>query len=51
MKRFLGAAFIAAFVAATGTARADENEAMAVIDKAIKAMGGEEKLAKAEMIS
>lgn len=51
MKRSLGAAFIAVFVAATGTARADEKEAMAVIDKAITAMGGQEKLAKAEMIS
>ena len=49
MKRFLGAALVAVFVAAGGTARADEQEARAVIDKAIKAMGGEEKLAKAEM--
>jgi hypothetical protein len=51
MKRFLGAALVAGFLAAGGTARADEQEAKAVIDKAIKAMGGEEKLAKAEVIS
>jgi hypothetical protein len=51
MKRFLGAALVAVFVASGGTARADEQEAKAVIDKAIKALGGEEKLAKAEVIS
>ena len=48
MKRFLGAALVAVFAVAGGSARADEQEAMAVIEKAIKAMGGEEKLGKAE---
>src|SRR5258707_12017180 len=44
MKRFLGAALVAVFAVAGGSARADEQEAKAVIDKAIKAAGGEEKL-------
>jgi len=43
MKRFLGAALVIGFAACQGTpARADEQEAMAVIDKAIKAAGSEE---------
>jgi len=50
MRRFLAAALVATFAVASGSARADEQEAKAVIDKAIKAMGGEEKLAKAETI-
>jgi hypothetical protein len=48
MKRFLGAALVAVLAVASGTARADEQEAKAVIGKAIKAMGGEEKLGKVE---
>ena len=50
MKRFLGAALVAA-VAACGTSRADEAAAKAVVDKAIKAMGGEEKLSKIKAFS
>src|SRR5262249_25429378 len=43
-----GAALAAAFATACGGVRADEQEARSVIDKAIKAVGGEEKLAKAD---
>jgi hypothetical protein len=46
MKRFLGAALVAMLV--SGQARADEQDAKAILDKAIKALGGEEKLRKAE---
>jgi hypothetical protein len=42
MKRFLGAVLVA--VLAVGPARADEKDAQAVLDKAIKALGGAEKL-------
>ncbi len=48
MTRFIGAALVAALVSSpAGTARAEEGgkDAKAVIAKAIKAMGGEEKLA------
>jgi hypothetical protein len=48
MGRFLGGTFIALFATACGTARADEKEARAVIDRAIKSMGGEGKLTKAD---
>jgi hypothetical protein len=52
MKRFLVAALVTGFVACQGPpARADEKEAMAVIDRAIKAVGGEEKLAKARVLT
>jgi hypothetical protein len=52
MKRFLVAALMAGFVACQGNlARADEKEAKAVIEKAIKAAGGEEKLAKARCLT
>jgi hypothetical protein len=50
MKRWLGAALVT-LLAACGTTRADEQEAKAVIDKAIKAMGGEEKLSKVKAFS
>jgi len=52
MKRSLGAllALILAGVPAQ-SARADEAEAKATLDKAIKAVGGDEKLGKAEAIS
>jgi hypothetical protein len=43
MRRLLGAALVAV-LAACGTAQADEQEAQAILDKAIKALGGEEKL-------
>ena len=48
MARFLSAILVALFVAGPAMARADEAEAKAkaVVDKAIKAAGGEEKLAK-----
>lgn len=49
MKRFLFAGLVAIVASASwaGAARADEAEAAVVIDKAIKALGGEAKLAKA----
>jgi hypothetical protein len=47
MKQFLGAALAAYIVVGLGgPARADDKEATAILDKAIKALGGEEKLAK-----
>jgi hypothetical protein len=52
MKRFLVAAFVIGFAACHGSpSRADEKEARAVVDKAIKAAGGEEKLAKARVLT
>ncbi len=53
MKRFLLAMFATALLPVFfgAAARADEAEVKAVLDKAIKAMGGEEKLAKAEKYS
>jgi hypothetical protein len=52
MKRFLGAALVTAVIACLGgPARADEKEAKAVIDKAIKAVGGEEVLGKAGVVT
>jgi hypothetical protein len=52
MKRVIGAviAFLLAAAPAT-TSRADDKDPNAVLDKAIKALGGEEKLKKAEAIS
>ncbi len=49
MKRFLGAALVGWCVAAVAPTQAGEPEARSIIDKAIKALGGEEKLAKAGM--
>jgi hypothetical protein len=47
MKRFLGAALAVSFVCVTGgLSRADDKDATPILDKAIKAMGGEEKLSK-----
>jgi hypothetical protein len=49
MKRFLGAVFVAALVSALGgPARADDKDVKAVLDKAVKALGGEDKLAAAK---
>jgi hypothetical protein len=49
MKRFLGAAGAMALLAVLASvARADEKEAKAILAKGIKALGGEEKLAKAK---
>jgi hypothetical protein len=52
MKRFLGAVLAVSFVCvSSGFSRADEKEATAILDKAIKAMGGEEKLSKIKFFS
>jgi hypothetical protein len=52
MTRFLSAALAAACLFATlGPARADDSDAKAVLDKAITALGGEEKLGKVEAFS
>jgi hypothetical protein len=52
MKRFFVAALVLGFLACQVTpASADEKEAKAVVDKAIKAAGGEEKLANARALS
>ncbi len=52
MKRFLGAVLAASIVCLSlGSSRADEKDATAILDKAIKAMGGEEKLAKVKAYS
>ena len=51
MTRFLGAALATAVVfAGFGPARADDKDAKAILEKAIKALGGEEKLAKVERV-
>jgi hypothetical protein len=48
MKRFLGSAFAIMLVSAMGgLVRADDKDPMTILDKAIKALGGEEKLKKA----
>ena len=48
MARFLGMVFVAVLVFGLGSATraADDKEAKAILDKAIKALGGEEKLSK-----
>jgi len=52
MKRFLLAGFATLFVtAAARPVRADDKDPSAVLDKAIKAMGGEEKLKKIDAIA
>ncbi|MGO9921036.1 MAG: hypothetical protein ACLQIB_40905 [Isosphaeraceae bacterium] len=49
MKRLLGIAFLAILAAGSGNSiQADDEIAKATLDKAIKALGGEEKLAKVE---
>jgi hypothetical protein len=51
MARFLVAAVAAGLVCGIGdTARGDAKEAAAIVDKAIKALGGEEKLSKAKVV-
>jgi hypothetical protein len=48
MKRLLGGLVVAAWLAGQGSpARADEKDATPILDKAIKALGGEERLARA----
>ena len=52
MKRYRGFLLMTAVLfAATNPARADEQDAKAILDKAIKALGGEEKLKKASVYS
>ena len=52
MKRFLLAALAIMFVCATvNLVRADDTDPSAVLDKAIKAMGGEEKLKKIDAVT
>lgn len=52
MKRFPHAAFAIVFVATTASlARGDDKDPTAVLDKAIKAAGGEEKLKKVDAIT
>lgn len=52
MKRFLGAALAILFAAtAAGPLRADEKDPTAILDKAIKAAGGEENLKKLDAMS
>ena len=49
MSRFTGAVLALAVV--VGSARADDKDAAAVLDKGIKALGGEEKLTKIKAAS
>jgi hypothetical protein len=49
MKRFLGAAIVAAFFVVPG--RADDKDAKSILDKAVSALGGEEKLGKVNAFS
>jgi hypothetical protein len=52
MKQILGAVLGAALLlGVSGTARAEDKDAMAVLDKGIKALGGEEKLKKVQAVS
>jgi hypothetical protein len=52
VRRFLGVALAAAFFSISGSpARADDEDAKSILDKAIKAIGGEEKLGKVEAFS
>jgi hypothetical protein len=52
MKRFLGAVLVTVFgLGLAGPIRADDKDAKAILDKAIKALGGEEKLSKASAIT
>jgi hypothetical protein len=52
MKRFLGAVLAVSLVSGlTGLSRADDKDATPIIDKAIKALGGEEKLGKVKAYS
>jgi len=52
MKRFLGAVLVASLLSGSSSSlRADDKDTKAILDKAIKALGGEEKLSKATAIS
>src|SRR5947209_11610923 len=50
MRRFLSAVLVMALgTGVAGSVRAAEDEAKAIVDKAIKALGGEEKLSKVKV--
>jgi hypothetical protein len=52
MKRFLGAVLVASLLSGSSSSvRADDQDTKAILDKAIKALGGEEKLSKATSVS
>ena len=52
MKRLLSVSLLAVLTSGVATwSRADEKDTKAIIDKGIKALGGEEKLTKAEAYS
>ena len=52
MKRFLSAVLVAFLMSSlVGLARADDQDPKAIVDKGIKALGGEEKLGKATTVS
>jgi hypothetical protein len=52
MRRFLGAVLVTTFgLSLVGPIRADEKDAKAIVDKAIRALGAEEKLNKASAIT
>jgi hypothetical protein len=52
MKRLLGTLLATALISVpVGLARADEQDSKTIVDRAIKAVGGEEKLAKADAFS
>ena len=53
MRRFLGAVVAAAFVTGLGgpARAADDQDKKAILDKAIKALGGQEKLGKVKVVS
>jgi len=52
MKRFLGAVLVASLLSGSSSSlRADDQDTKAILDKAIKALGGEEKLSKATAVS
>ncbi len=51
MKRFLGAVLVALIMSGSSSIRADDQDPTAILDKAIMALGGEEKLSKATTVS
>src|SRR5262245_11983342 len=52
MRQFLGAALVTVLVSGLGSAvRAEDQDLNTILDKAIKALGGEEKLKRAEAIT
>jgi len=51
MKRFLGAVLVALFMCGSSAIRADDQDTKTTLDKAIMALGGEDKLSKATTVS